>query len=181
MTSTNPKKESETKSDQSPLARAGVSPTPKAVKTSTDESSETLRVRSLNELEKDEQEKNGTYIENLFDQYEETVRDIESAKARQEDLKEDFVKQLKLLKIDGRETVIHREEKNQRAQLVTKHTYIFSKKIQDQEENIKTLTAKLKNAKELEKITGEAILVPEKTTMTASLVGFSQRKKTKKV
>tara|TARA_R100001510_G_C7639850_1_gene197567 strand:- start:400 stop:906 length:507 start_codon:yes stop_codon:yes gene_type:complete len=120
---------------------------------------------SLTSLEANEQDEQGTKIERMFEKLVDITNQIESLTEESNRIKNNFLKELKLLEVDGQETIIHRDNGVEKIHMQTRKVFVYSPEMQKLEKANKDQREKLTNLKKNEVISGIATLKSQTKTV----------------
>ena len=113
---------------------------------------------SLTRSEAKEQDEQGAKIERMFEQLVGMTNQIEYLTEESNRIKNNFLKELKLLEVDGEETIIHRENGVEKVHMQTRKVFIYSPAMQELVKANSDEKERLTNLKKNEVISGIATL-----------------------
>jgi len=116
------------------------------------------QLTSLTRFEAKEQDEQGAKLERMFEQLVGMTNQIEYLTEESNRIKNDFLKELKLLEVDGQETIIQRENGVEKVHMRTSKVFVYSSEMQKLEKANKDQRDKLTNLKKNEVISGTATL-----------------------
>jgi len=134
--------------------------------------------KSLLKSEIKEQDERGSTHERMFEQLVDITNQIDYLTEEASRIKTNFLKELKLLEVDGEETIIYRENGVEQIHMRTSKVYIYSSEMQKLEKANKDQREKLTNLKKNEVISGIATLKSQ--SKTAVFIPAPKPKKKKK-
>ena len=121
--------------------------------------------KSLLKSEIKEQDERGSTHERMFEQLVDITNQIDYLTEEASRIKTNFLKELKLLEVDGEETIIYRENGVEQIHMRTSKVYIYSPEMQKLEKANKDQREKLTNLKKNEVISGIATLKSQTKTV----------------
>ena len=117
--------------------------------------------KSLLKSETKEQDERGSTHERMFEQLVGITNQIEYLTEEADRIKNHFLKELKVLEVDGEETIIHRENGVEKVHMRTNKVFLYSPEMQELVKANNDETKRLTNLKKNEVISGAATLVSQ--------------------
>ena len=114
--------------------------------------------KSLLKSETKEQDERGATHERMFEQLVGITNQIEYLTEEADRIKNNFLKELKVLEVDGEETIIHRENGVEKVHMQTRKVFIYSPAMQELVKANSDEKERLTNLKKNEVISGIATL-----------------------